>query len=81
MEEQIKIDWEKKFNDLSSSVETIKISTEAILKQREVDLTLARAMENNSIVNLRLTETFIMDKDFVKGLMEIVAESIKRQAK
>lgn len=76
------------FNKMSETVDSLNsiansqvILAEAILKQRETDhqqseaLTcLARAAENNSLANLRLSESLIRDKDIMERLVQLLEE-------
>lgn len=55
------------------------ILSEAILKQRENDsnqsevlVKLARAAENNSVANLRMSETLIKDKELMERLIAVL---------
>ena len=64
---------------LNNLSKTQVVLSEAILKQRENDnqqsealVILARATENNSLANLRLSESLIKDKELMGQLINIL---------
>lgn len=82
---------EKLYKKLSETVDALNnlsqtqvVLSEAILKQRENDnqqnevlVTLARAAENNSLANLRLSESLIKDKVLMERLINILEQAKK----
>ena len=64
---------------LNNLSKTQVVLSEAILKQRENDnqqsealVILARATENNSLANLRLSESLLKDKELMRELINVL---------
>lgn len=83
------MDNEKVYEKLSETVDALNnlsktqvILSDAILKQRENDnqqnealTALARAAENNSLANLRLSESLMKDKELMERLINILEQA------
>lgn len=83
------MDNEKVYEKLSETVDALNnlsktqvILSDAILKQRENDnqqnealTALARAAENNSLANLRLSDSLMKDKELMERLINILEQA------